>query len=91
MLLGGSTSLAEALEIHAMSMTGGVMRMRRLDGGLPLAPKSTVVLSPEGGYHLMFVKLKRPFKPGDQIPVTLRFKRAGQIKIMFPVRSRPAG
>src|SRR6516165_1016813 len=51
-LVGGSADSAGKVEIHEMSMTSGVMKMRPLDKGLEIDPGKTVKLSP-GGYHLM--------------------------------------
>jgi copper(I)-binding protein len=87
-LLGGSSPLAERIEVHQMSMDGGIMRMRELPGGLALAPGATVRLEP-GGYHLMLVGPKAPFKVGDHIPATLKFARAGAVKVEFYVQASP--
>lgn len=84
-LIGGSTSVAAKLEIHEMSMTGGVMRMRPVAGGLAIGPGQSVTLKP-GGYHLMLIGLKRPLKAGERVPVTLTFERAGAVRIELDVR-----
>jgi hypothetical protein len=88
-LMGGSTPASGRLEVHEMSMSGGVMSMRRLDKGLALAPGASVALKP-GGYHLMFIGLAKPLKVGDRFPVTLQFEKAGQVKVEFEVRQPPA-
>lgn len=87
-LIGGESPLADRLEIHEMSMDGGVMRMRKLDRGLTLAPDATVRLEP-GGYHIMLIGLKRPLKLGQTVPATLRFERAGAVKVVFTVQQPP--
>jgi hypothetical protein len=38
----------------------------------------------------MFVDLKRPFKQGDKVPVTLKFEKAGEVKIDLLVGRQPA-
>ena len=83
-LLGGSTPSAKALEIHLMSMAGGVMTMRQAEGGVVIPAGGTLALSPEG-YHLMLVAPKRTFKAGDHIPITLTFQRAGKVKLNLDV------
>jgi copper(I)-binding protein len=89
-LLGGSSPLAGQIEVHQMSMDGGIMRMRLLPDGVALPPGATVRLEP-GGYHLMLVGPKAPFKVGDHIPATLKFAKAGSIKVEFHVQaSAPA-
>jgi copper(I)-binding protein len=88
-LIGGVTPAADKIEVHTMSMSGGVMRMRQLEGGLAILPGQTVTLSP-GGYHLMIIRPKQAFKAGESIPATLRFEHAGSIKIQFHVEQPPA-
>lgn len=81
---------AERVEIHEMRMDGGMMRMRRLDDGLPVPAGARVELKP-GGLHLMFIGPKRPFKPGDTVTATLRFERDGERQVRFEVRDMIAG
>lgn len=79
-LLGASADIAAKVELHSMSMDGGVMRMRPVKGGLAIPPGETVTLAP-GGYHIMLIGLKRPLKLGELVPMTLRFARAGAVKV----------
>ena len=74
-LLGGSTPVAERVEIHNHINDNGVMRMREVVGGLPLPKNQEIVLQP-GSYHIMLMGLKAPLKEGDKFPLTLRFKNA---------------
>ena len=87
-LLGGTTPDAKAIEPHAMSMTGGIMRMRLLLAGFEIPPGATLTLSPMGD-HLMLIGPIRRFKPGDRIPATLRFAHAGAVKVEFVVQAGP--
>lgn len=87
-LLGGSTPAAGRLEVHEMSMDGGIMRMRKLDKGLAVPAGGTVELKP-GGLHIMLIGLKAPLKVGDRVPATLRFEKAGEVKIQFQVQTPP--
>jgi hypothetical protein len=87
-LLGGATPLAGSIEPHTMSMSGGVMRMRLAEGGLEIRPGATLTLAP-GGDHLMLIGPRRPFRAGEHVPATLRFARAGQVKVEFAVRDAP--
>src|SRR5437899_12968002 len=77
-LLSGSGDIAGKVEIHEMAMNNGVMTMRPLDKGLVIEPGKTVKLAP-GGYHLMLMDLKQPFKQGDKAPVALEFEKAGKV------------
>lgn len=85
-LLGGTSPLAQAVEPHTMSMSGGVMRMRLAGGGFEIAPAATLTLAP-GGNHLMLIGPRRPFKDGERVPVTLHFAHAGSAKVEFAVRA----
>ncbi len=77
---------AASVEIHRMTMDGGVMRMRKLADGLPIDAKAIVMLKP-GGYHLMFIGPKRPIVEGGAITATLRFEKAGAREVRFDVRA----
>lgn len=85
-LLSATSPDAKTVEIHEMSMDNGVMRMRRIDDGLPIAPKGTLELKP-GGYHLMFIGPKHPFVQGETVTATLRFEQAGTREVRFEVRA----
>jgi copper(I)-binding protein len=87
--LGAMTPAAEKFQLHTMSMTGGVMRMRPVTEGVVLAPGQTLTLAPGGGYHFMVVGPKHPLKVGDKIQAVLNFAKAGAIKTTFVVQ--PAG
>jgi copper(I)-binding protein len=84
-LIGGSTDAASKIEVHEMAMKDGVMTMRPLDNGLTIDAGKTVKLAP-GGYHLMMFDLKDPLKQGDTVPVTLKFEKAGEVKVSLAVQ-----
>ena len=86
-LIGGSTPLADRFELHTMAMKGDVMEMRQLDA-VDLAAGKTVEFKP-GGLHVMFIGLKQPLAIGSKVPVTLKFEKAGEVKVEFDVMSRP--
>lgn len=72
------------VEIHTMSTTGGVMRMRPLYGGITIPAGGTVTLA-SGGNHLMLLGLKKPLAAGERVPVTLRFARGGKVTTLLHV------
>ncbi|HEX3918626.1 MAG TPA: copper chaperone PCu(A)C [Caulobacteraceae bacterium] len=84
-LVDGHTSVAASVTPHTMSMAGGVMRMRPVAGGLPIAASATLRLAPSGD-HLMLLGLKHPLTAGQHVRVTLNFTRAGPITTDFVVR-----
>jgi copper(I)-binding protein len=86
-LVGGSADFA-TIEIHAMAMKGGVMKM----GAAALeAPAHGELRLQPGGSHVMFVDLKRPLKGGDRLKATLFFERAGAVTVDFIVKDSDAG
>lgn len=84
-LISATSPVAPTVQLHTMSMDGGVMRMRELPDGIPVPAKGVVELKP-GGLHIMFIGIKAPFKPGQTIALTLRFEKAGIVKLAMPVR-----
>ena len=82
-LVGARSPAAAKVETHVTVREGDIMRMREVKG-YDLPPGAAFELKP-GGAHLMFVDVRRPFKEGDRIPVTLRFERAGEKTVEFRV------
>ena len=87
-LIGVKASFAAMADIHNMINDDGVMKMRALEGGLPIGAGQTVTLKP-GGLHLMFMGLKSTLAPGDRHAVTLEFASGAVARVMGVVR-RPA-
>lgn len=83
-LISATSPRAERVEIHTMSMDGGVMRMRQLVDGLALPAGGTATLAPSGN-HIMLIGLKSPLKAGERVPATLRFARAGTVTVQFVI------
>jgi copper(I)-binding protein len=71
-------------QIHSMTMEGGVMKMRPVEGGLEIKPGESVTLKP-GGNHMMFLSLKHPLEQGATVKATLKFDHAGTIDVDYPV------
>lgn len=88
-LIGASSPRAERVELHEMSMEGGVMRMRAAEA-LTIPAGGESALAP-GGRHLMFFGVSEPFTEGERIPVRLRFARAGEVDVSLPVQRQAAG
>jgi periplasmic copper chaperone A len=74
-LVGVTTEVAAMTQIHAVTATQGVSRMRETRA-VPLPAATTVVFAPHG-LHLMLMDLRRPLVAGDTFEVTLRFAEAG--------------
>ncbi len=78
-LLAASTPAAKFVEIHQMSMNGGMMTMRAVQG-IEIKAGARIELKP-GGYHLMLLDLKKPLRTGAKIPLTLVFEKAGKLEV----------
>lgn len=87
-LVAVETPAADHGEIHTMSMTDGIMRMRKLDDGLALPAGQPVALKP-GGEHLMIIAPKQPLAAGGEVPLTLRFAKAPAVTLSAPIRQAP--
>jgi copper(I)-binding protein len=87
-LVAAASPVAERVELHSMTMDGGVMRMRPVPR-IELPAGKTVTLAP-GGLHLMLFGLKQPLKDGDKVPLELSVQSAGSapttVKVEAEVR-----
>ncbi|MDN3562891.1 copper chaperone PCu(A)C [Paeniroseomonas aquatica] len=83
-LVSAETPRAARIEMHEMSVTDGIMRMRPIAGGIPLPPGGEVRLAP-GGLHLMLIGPQGGFEQGARVPVTLVFEHAGRITVELAV------
>jgi hypothetical protein len=83
-LIGGSTEIADKLQIEQSSMVGGALTSNPVGGGLTISPGDKVVLAPHG-YHLTLSKLKNRMKKGSILPITLEFEKAGKVSVPFEV------
>jgi periplasmic copper chaperone A len=88
-LKGARSPKAKAVELHQTTMTDdGVMQMRPVEDGLPIAAGKTLTLSP-GGDHLMIMGLDEALAEGGELPLTLDFATAGAVDITVPVSASP--
>lgn len=83
-LVSVTSPVATEVQLHTMSMDGGVMRMRQVTSGLAVPAHGKLELKP-GGFHVMFLGLKAPFALGAKVPATLTFQRAGKVSVEFAV------
>lgn len=88
-LVGIRTPVAPAAEVHAMSMQGGVMKMRPVDR-LALPAGRVVELKP-GGYHLMLMNVTKPLKAGDKVPLKLIIERQDKSREDIEVEAEVRG
>jgi len=82
-LVGVSSPAAEKVETHVTVKDGEILRMREVKG-YDIPAKGSFELKP-GGAHLMLVNIKAPLAQGQTVPATLRFDKAGEVKVEFTV------
>lgn len=84
-LIAAATDIAARVELHTHTEDeNGVMRMREVEGGIPIPAGETTVLQ-RGGLHVMLMGLTEGLKQGDEIDVTLTFENAGDMVVSIPV------
>ena len=88
-LVSAATPVAGTVELHTHIRDGDVMKMRRVEGGIPIAANGTVELKP-GGYHIMLLDLKGRLTEGEKIPMTLTFEKAGAVAIEVKIQKGKA-
>ncbi|MEL7543648.1 MAG: copper chaperone PCu(A)C [Pseudomonadota bacterium] len=92
-LLAVSSPIAGVTEIHTMTVTDGIMKMRKLQDGIEIPAGESITLAP-GGDHVMFMQLKTPIRKDDKIAATLTFEKAGTVNVTFgavKIGSTPKG
>ena len=88
LLVSASSPAAGEVQLHEMAMEGNVMKMRQVKD-IPVPAGGSVELKP-GGMHLMFMNIKAPLVAGETIPVKLKFAKAGEVEVKFPVNAMGA-
>ena len=84
-LLGARSDFAKRVELHThIKSEDGVMKMRRVDGGLLIAGNGNLMLQ-RGGDHIMFMGLTQPISDREIIQLMLIFENAGSFEIEIPV------
>lgn len=84
-VIGASTPVAERVELHVQVRDGDTLKMRQVKS-FEIPARGQLTLRP-GGSHLMLFGPKKPFVRGENIPLTLRFERAGELQVELEVQS----
>lgn len=85
-LTGATVDGVGHVMLHATRQHDGVAHMEHLDGGIKIAPGSTVTLEP-GATHLMWMEMTKPLVAGQMVSGTLQFERAGAVPVQFKVEA----
>jgi copper(I)-binding protein len=88
-LVSVASPISARVEIHESMVMDGKAMMHPRPGGLPVPAGGKAEMKP-GGWHLMFIGLKKPLAIGDRFPATLTFQKAGKVQVEFVVQAAPA-
>jgi len=83
-LISATTNGVSRVELHTIITDNGVAKMREVPG-IDVPANGAVKLMP-GGFHIMFLGLTAPFKADTTVPVTLKFEKAGEVKVDFEIK-----
>ena len=78
--------VSDDVQIHEMAVENDVMKMRQLPEGIEIPAGGKVELK-SGGLHIMFMRIKHPFKEGETFKATLNFEKAGKLDVDFKIES----
>jgi len=81
------TPLASRVDMHSMSMAGGVMSMQKVDR--VAVPAGGQAAFGPGGHHMMLMGLTRALKVGDKVPLTVTFASGAKLKADLTVALGP--
>ena len=84
-LVKAASPVAKTVELHTHLHENGVMKMRRLKGGIAVPAGATVELRP-GGLHIMLFGVNSRKIKGNRVPLTLTFSNAGPVTVMLAVK-----
>ena len=84
-LVSATSPIARLVAVCGIKVVGGNIAMRAFKGGFNVPADSEIEFRPRG-YHLYFLGAKPRPKPGDKVPVTLVFEKAGAQTVMLDVQ-----
>jgi len=85
-LTSATSPVAAMVQLHEMAMKDGKMVMQEKAGGINVPAESHAHLKPSGD-HVMLMGLKQALKPGDEVPVTLKFSDGSSHDLTVPVKA----
>ncbi len=86
-LLGGSTPVAQCVDVRRAFLVHGLRETAPITEGFVIPAEATISLEP-GRSHLALFGLWTDLVQGETFPLTLRFERAGEVTIVVRVRRR---
>lgn len=83
-LISAQSDRADRIELHTIVREGNVAKMQEVEQ-IDIPANGSVELKP-GGFHVMFIGLTQPFKPGENIPVQLNLTGGQTLEVVFEVK-----
>jgi len=83
-LLSAAATVATSVELHEAIEKDG-KRMMQPRSRFDIPAEGVLELKP-GSYHIMLLGVKQALNPGDTVPVTLTFQRAGKMSVEAQVK-----
>jgi len=86
-LLSAKSDMAARIEIHTTIEENGIASMKKMD--MAAVPAEEGLVMAPGGAHLMIFGLKKDFKDGEQIDLSLSFEKSDPMTIQVPIMKTP--
>lgn len=83
-LVSAQSPVAQRVELHTHIMDGDIMKMRKVEGGIPVPAGGMHELG-RGGDHVMLMGVTEDLIDGETISITLTFEVSGEVTIEVPV------
>jgi copper(I)-binding protein len=87
-LIGASSPVYARIMLHRSTRAHGMSQMHAVKQ-LAVPAHGNVKLAP-GGYHLMLMQPNHAVKPGDRVPIMLKFADGSAVKVEFIARAASA-
>ena len=87
-LIAAESDMSKRTEVHESYMEKDIMMMRHVD--TVVIPAGGMATLKPGGYHVMFMGLKKPLDMGTTFPLTLVFEKAGKVTVNVKVQKAGA-
>ncbi len=84
-LVAVKSSIADTVELHGHTNENGMMKMRRVEGGIEIGSHAMTELKP-GGLHVMLIGLKQKLVPGKMVHLTLKFDDGSSQDVQAKIR-----
>jgi periplasmic copper chaperone A len=85
-LIKAESPLTNTVELHDMKMKDGVMEMKAVDA--VVIPANKLIDLKPGGFHIMLIKVNKPIKKGDEVPLTLTFENEAKQTFTVDVKAK---